>query len=253
MERKDIAEKTNNPEKEITKVLDQINSLDIKSLPELKTFKEPPASVKITLQCVCVLFDKEPTWEESKKLISNLQFISIIRDFDRDNIGKQKIDKLQKILDSNPAMTPETVKKTSIAAGYLFSWVIGLYEYSKHTSNQMKKQAEDKVLEKDLKESVQKLNEEEKLNDAPKIQDQKNEKGKEKEIEVDADTKALLQRAEEALCCLNKSVFAEVRSIVKPHSMIALTLYLVGVLLDNKTKNIIGVIFFFYFPNFINS
>lgn len=108
--------------------LKALETLDKKSLQELKMFNNPPDLVKVTMEAVCVLFDKSPTWEEAKKLLSLMDFMDRLVLFDKDNVSPKIIVKLEKYY-SDGRFVPEEVKKQSTAAMCLCMWVRAMAEY----------------------------------------------------------------------------------------------------------------------------
>ena len=65
---------------------------------------------------VCVPFSllatlgSKPSWDEGKKLLSSMNFMERLRDYDKENIPKKVIQNLQKYM-ANPKFVPEEVKK----------------------------------------------------------------------------------------------------------------------------------------------
>lgn len=52
----------------------------------------------------------KPSWDEGKKLLSSMNFMDRLRDYDKDNISKKAIKDLQKYM-ANPKFVPDEVKK----------------------------------------------------------------------------------------------------------------------------------------------
>lgn len=216
---------------EISKLLDSISK---SSITELKSCKQPAKEVAITMQCVCILFNREPTWEESQQILSDPNLINLLKTYDKNTIDAIKIEKILKILDSNPTINSESLQKISIATASLFSWVKWLCDNYENASK-------NNLLQKECEEM--------KLDDPQKNEDKKNiiDSSLDKKEEIDQDFKILIEKTKNALSCITKSQIVEVKSLAKPPSMIALTLYLVNILLDNKIKNVIGVCFLCFF------
>jgi len=82
-----------------------LQALDKKSVQEMKAFANPPEMVKFTLEAVCILMDTKPDWGEAKKLMSQMDFMEQLRDYDKDNIPKKIITKVKKYYD-DPRFTP---------------------------------------------------------------------------------------------------------------------------------------------------
>ena len=52
----------------------------------MKGFTNPPEMVKFTLEAVCILMGIKPDWGEAKKLMSQMDFMDQLKDYDKDNI-----------------------------------------------------------------------------------------------------------------------------------------------------------------------
>ena len=53
----------------------------------MKGFTNPPEMVKFTLEAVCILMGIKPDWGEAKKLMSQMDFMDQLKDYDKDNIA----------------------------------------------------------------------------------------------------------------------------------------------------------------------
>jgi len=107
-----------------------LDSLDKKSVGEVKGFAKPPAMVQYTLEAVCLLMEVKETWDESKKLMNRPDFLESLAKYDKDNIKPKIIKKLKKFMD-NPDFTAEKVGKVSSAAKCFCMWVRAMYIYDK--------------------------------------------------------------------------------------------------------------------------
>ena len=107
-----------------------LNSLDKKSVQEMKAFSNPPEMVKFTLEAVCILLDVKPDWGEAKKLMSKMDFMDILKDYDKDNIPVKTIKKVKKYYE-DPRFTPDGVKAVSSAAMCLCMWVRAMVVYDR--------------------------------------------------------------------------------------------------------------------------
>lgn len=67
------------------------------------------------MEAVCILFDKTPDWNESKKLLSQMDLMERLKDYDKDNIPAKFIKKLQKYY-TDPRFVPEEIRKISTSA-----------------------------------------------------------------------------------------------------------------------------------------
>eukprot|EP01038_Epipyxis_sp_PR26KG_P008413 gene8413-11380_t len=105
-------------------------TLDKKSVQEMKAFTNPPEMVKFTLEAVCILLDTKPDWAESKKLLSQMDFMDVLKNYDKDNINPKIIKKVDKYF-KDPRFLPDEIKKQSSAAMCLCMWVRAMVVYDK--------------------------------------------------------------------------------------------------------------------------
>lgn len=59
------------------------------------------------------------------------ELLELIRNYDKNNINPYNINRLEKIVLSEPDFTFERAKQCSAAVKYLYSWVKAMYEYNK--------------------------------------------------------------------------------------------------------------------------
>ncbi|CAM9936766.1 unnamed protein product [Ectocarpus sp. 6 AP-2014] len=111
-----------------------LDSLDKKSIQEMKSFTNPPQMVAYTMESVCILFGSKPNWKESKNLMSKMTFMDELKGFDKDNIPPKVIRALKTYIE-NPGFLPEEVAKVSSAAKSLCMWARAMYTYDKVAKN----------------------------------------------------------------------------------------------------------------------
>eukprot|EP01041_Mallomonas_annulata_P002945 gene2945-5789_t len=107
-----------------------LSALDKKSIQEMKAFNNPPEMVKVSMEAVCTLLDVKPEWGEAKKLLSQMDFMDQLKNFDKDNIPP-KIMKKAQVYYANPRFIPEIVKSQSSAAMCLCMWVRAMIDYDR--------------------------------------------------------------------------------------------------------------------------
>eukprot|EP00002_Diphylleia_rotans_P015940 TRINITY_DN308_c0_g1_i6.p1 TRINITY_DN308_c0_g1~~TRINITY_DN308_c0_g1_i6.p1 ORF type:complete len:4231 (+),score=876.63 TRINITY_DN308_c0_g1_i6:183-12875(+) len=121
------------------KALETLNKNDI---TEVKAMKNPPVGVRITLSAVCVMMGYEPVkvpgpkpgtkvddyWVPAQKMMSDMSFLKSLYDYDKENIPKASIDKLQPFM-KNEDFQPEKIKQASKAAHSLCLWVRAMETY----------------------------------------------------------------------------------------------------------------------------
>jgi dynein heavy chain len=109
-------------------------TLDKKSVQEMKAFNNPPEMVKFTLEAVCILLDVKPDWGEAKRLLGQMDFMDTLKSYDKDNIPKKIIAKVDKYY-KDPRFIPEEIKKQSSAAMCLCMWVRAMVVYDRVAKN----------------------------------------------------------------------------------------------------------------------
>eukprot|EP00803_Ostreobium_quekettii_P003694 evm.model.scf_198.7 EVM.evm.TU.scf_198.7 scf_198:70733-88803(+) len=123
--------------------LDTIKPADIKLV---QSFKNPPGAIKVVMEAVCVLLEVKPArindpsgsgkkiddyWEPSKKLLGEANFVTRLKEYDKDNVPAKIIDKIRKEYTSTPDFTPANAAKASSAAEGLCKWVCAMDQYDK--------------------------------------------------------------------------------------------------------------------------
>ena len=106
-----------------------LKSLDKKSIGEVKSFPKPPRMVGYVLEAVCVLFNKDTTWDVAKAFMSEANFMDQLVNYEKDNIDPKIIKKLTKYI-KDPEFTPEVVAKTSQAAVALCAFARAIHKYN---------------------------------------------------------------------------------------------------------------------------
>jgi dynein heavy chain, axonemal len=138
-----------------------LSSLDKKSVQEMKSFNNPPEMVKFTMEAVCILLDVKPDnkgdyWGEAKKLMSQMDFMDKLKDYDKDNMNPKVIKKVMKWYD-DPRFQPELVKAQSSAAMALCMWVRAMIIYDRVAKNIEPKKLALKEAESQLAKTMAEL------------------------------------------------------------------------------------------------
>ncbi|VDI05828.1 Hypothetical predicted protein [Mytilus galloprovincialis] len=112
-----------NDSTDIEVVLKDLKKINKGSLTELKSFTKPPQLVKMVMEAVCILLNRTPSWEQSKKLLSDVNnFMQQIQNYDKDNISPEVITKIRNEYTSDPEFSVEKAKNVSMAIWKLCSW-----------------------------------------------------------------------------------------------------------------------------------
>jgi dynein heavy chain len=126
-----------------------LKSLNKGDITEIKNFANPPALVKTVMEAVCILKGAKPTWEDSKKLLNDSNFLVGLETYDKDNISEKILKALKKYIE-DPDFTPDKVEKVSRAAKSLCMWCRAMDVYARVAKNvepkkKALKEAEDSV------------------------------------------------------------------------------------------------------------
>uniref|UniRef100_A0A383V949 AAA+ ATPase domain-containing protein n=1 Tax=Tetradesmus obliquus TaxID=3088 RepID=A0A383V949_TETOB len=122
-----------------------LNTLTKADITEVRSMKNPPGPVKVTMEAVCQLLNVKPKkvndpanptkkiddyWGPSQALLGDSTFMSQLQEYDKDHIPPACIVAVRPYLD-RPEFATETVKKASKAAYGLCCWVRAMEAYDK--------------------------------------------------------------------------------------------------------------------------
>ena len=112
-----------------------LNTLDKKSLGELKSLSSPPAGVDDVTSAVIWLLNKgkkpgDLSWNAAKKMMNNVdQFLQTLINFDKDNTPDNACTWVEQNCISKPHFNVETMRGKSGAAAGMTAWVINICKY----------------------------------------------------------------------------------------------------------------------------
>jgi dynein heavy chain len=115
--------------------IEALNSLDKKSLTELKALASPPPGVEDVTAGVMVLLaggkiPKDLSWNAAKKQMGNLdQFLNVLLTYDKNNAPVAACDWIEKNLLSKESFNPVSMKAKSSAAAGMCGWVVNIVKY----------------------------------------------------------------------------------------------------------------------------
>ena len=113
-----------------------LNSLDKKSLGELKSFGSPAAEV-VQVAAACMVLTapagkipKDLSWNAAKKFMGNVDgFLTSLINFDKDNTPEANVAVCEKEYLSNPNFNADFIRNKSGAAAGLCAWVVNICKY----------------------------------------------------------------------------------------------------------------------------
>eukprot|EP01138_Halocafeteria_seosinensis_P001392 gb/GECG01001428.1/.p1 GENE.gb/GECG01001428.1/~~gb/GECG01001428.1/.p1 ORF type:complete len:4689 (+),score=693.48 gb/GECG01001428.1/:1-14067(+) len=114
----------------LERAMAEVDKLDKSSISEVKAYTSPPALVKLVMEAVMMLFGLPTDWGTAKKKLSEADFLSQVKTFDKDNIKPSVMKKLSRYTKQG-SFDPKEVRGQSTAAATLCSWVLAIEEYAK--------------------------------------------------------------------------------------------------------------------------
>ena len=124
--------------------LKALKTLTQNDITIVKSMKNPPAPVKLTMEAVCVLKGIKPEkipdpggsgkkiedfWGPSKKLLGDMKFLQSLQDYDRDNIPAAYMKTIRNKYVTNPEFVPEKIAAASTACEGICKWVLAIEKY----------------------------------------------------------------------------------------------------------------------------
>jgi dynein heavy chain len=128
----------------IAEAMAALNTLDKKSLTELKSLASPPAGVDDVTAAVMVLsgggkIPKDLSWNAAKKMMGNIdQFLKMLIEYDKDNTPDIACTYCEDKFISKPEFNVATMKTKSGAAAGMTAWVINICKYFRCVSECLK-------------------------------------------------------------------------------------------------------------------
>jgi dynein heavy chain len=110
---------------------DALNSLNKKDIAEIKAYSKPPELVELVLNAVmCIKKLPHGDWNETKKCISDPNFLQSLIAFDKESLNEALMTKVSKFT-SLAKFNPDEVGKQSGAAKSLCQWIRAMEMYGK--------------------------------------------------------------------------------------------------------------------------
>lgn len=122
---------------ELDKAKAAAEKVDKSSLQELKALGKPPSGIEEVIQCVSVFMygsfsfsKKKGKWIACQKLMSNPDFVKNMKNFDPRAITQDSYDRVCAIMSANENLTPDEMKKKSLAAAGMMTWVVAMKAFA---------------------------------------------------------------------------------------------------------------------------
>lgn len=137
-------------EEAIAKVRD-IRKEDIE---EFKSFTLPPVGAVQVGEALCIMFDRPPTWHDTKKLVNGTPFLRSVIDFDIRSMNDVKLERLKRYIETS-SFAYDRLVTTSLAAAGLCKWIRAVFHYCREmklaTSNVTLQAKNKKVFDDKMK------------------------------------------------------------------------------------------------------
>ncbi|OQS01589.1 dynein heavy chain 6, axonemal [Achlya hypogyna] len=107
-----------------------VAALDKRYIIEIKSFIHPPMLVHLVLNAVCVVFGVEPSWDNARRLLSDVNFVVSMINYDKDAVPDRVLENLEPYI-ADPLFTRDEVEKQSIAASTMVTWIVAIHAYAR--------------------------------------------------------------------------------------------------------------------------
>ncbi|CAH8853473.1 unnamed protein product [Trichobilharzia szidati] len=146
-----------------------LDTLKPSDITIVKSMQNPPPGVKLVMEAVCVMRDIKPDkvndpsgsgkkindyWGPSKKLLGDLNFLTLLKEYDKDNINPAIMQRIRKEFMTNPEFDPVKVARASSAAEGLCKWILAMEQYDRVAKIVAPKRAKLAEAEAELAENM---------------------------------------------------------------------------------------------------
>uniref|UniRef100_G1P4G7 Dynein axonemal heavy chain 12 n=1 Tax=Myotis lucifugus TaxID=59463 RepID=G1P4G7_MYOLU len=153
--------------------LSALDTLKPSDITIVKSMKNPPSGVKLVMAAICVMKDIKPEkitdpsgtggkifdyWGPSKKLLGDMNFLRDLKEYDKDNIPVNVMQKIRGDYLTNPEFDPPKIAKASSAAEGLCKWIMAMEVYDRVAKVVAPKKARLTEAQKSLAEIMEILN-----------------------------------------------------------------------------------------------
>ena len=144
-----------------------LKTLKPADITEMRTMSQPPSTVRKVLASVMVLRSLEPDrkpdpnnpgkkiidyWTPAKKILADPNFISILENFDKDNIPPDIMRRIREEFLTDSDLEPKRVMQASVAAHGLILFVRAMDVYDRVAKEVAPKKAKLAIVDKEVRE-----------------------------------------------------------------------------------------------------
>ena len=108
-----------------------VDSLSKDDITELKKTANPNKGTEIALECTLLYLGfSKPDWPMAQKELSKIDFLSRVKNYDKENIPEKILKKVKKIVNDRKNFKISDIQKASKAAGGLANWCKAISVYA---------------------------------------------------------------------------------------------------------------------------
>jgi dynein heavy chain len=136
-----------------------LKGLNRADVTDLRSFRDPPPSVKTVMEVICILAEVEPTWKASTSLLGDLLFVHKItaKYSESKRMPMPIMKRVQAYVDSNPNFQESEVSRVSVAGRAFCVWATALYNYEVMITKLEPKQQKAKAATEAVKTQMESL------------------------------------------------------------------------------------------------
>lgn len=108
---------------------DALKAINRNDINELRSFSSPPQLVQFVMESVCILLGVKPSWESAKKVMTDVNFLKRLIEFDREHISEITVKKIKTYI-NNKDYDPVKIERVSKVAKSVALWVIAMEKFA---------------------------------------------------------------------------------------------------------------------------
>ncbi|XP_077782912.1 dynein heavy chain domain-containing protein 1 isoform X3 [Podarcis muralis] len=102
--------------------------LRVQDVEELRSYRQPPETVVMVTDILCLMFEQEPGWENAKLLLNRDNFYEDLVFYPKDSLTTELFEALGRAV-THERISENSISSASQAAAALFQWISATYWY----------------------------------------------------------------------------------------------------------------------------
>ncbi|XP_033001694.1 dynein heavy chain domain-containing protein 1 [Lacerta agilis] len=102
--------------------------LRLQDIEELRSYRQPPATVVMVTDILCLMFEQEPGWENAKLLLNRDNFYEDLVFYPKDSLATELFEALGRAV-TRECISEANISSASQPAAALFQWISATYWY----------------------------------------------------------------------------------------------------------------------------